>query len=63
MSSLEHDISNPKHVRTVLKNGKFIVNVLTEDGITIEYGIPLAKQSKSQIDLDVDALRNLLDPI
>jgi hypothetical protein len=63
MSSLEHDIANPKHVRTVLKNGKFIVNVLTEDGITIEYGIPLAKQSKSQIDLDVEVLRNLLDPI
>jgi hypothetical protein len=63
MSSLEHDIANPKHVRTVLKNGKFIVNVLTEDGITIEYGIPFAKQPKSQIDLDIEALRNLIDPI
>ena len=47
----------------VQKNGKFIVNIMTDDGITIEYGIPIVKQSKSQSDLDIEALRNLLDPI
>lgn len=63
MSITEHDIPNPAHVHIVQKNGKFIVNIMTDDGITIEYGIPIVKQSKSQSDLDIEALRNLLDPI
>ena len=36
---------------------------MTDDGITIEYGIPVAKTDKSQDDLDVIALKNLLEPI
>ena len=63
MSITEHDIPNPAHVHIVQKNGKLIVNIMTDDGITIEYGIPIAKTDKSQDDLDVIALKNLLEPI
>ena len=63
MSITEHDIPNPAHVHIVQKNGKLIVNIMTDDGITIEYGIPVAKTDKSQDDLDVIALKNLLEPI
>ena len=63
MSITEHDIPNPAHVHVVQKNGKFIVNIMTDDGITIEYGIPIAKATKSLSDLDVNAFRNLLEPI
>ena len=63
MSITEHDILNPAHVHIVQKNGKLIVNIMTDDGITIEYGVPVAKTDKSQEDLDVIALKNLLKPI
>ena len=63
MSITEHDIPNPAHVHIVQKNGKLIVNIMTDDGITIEYGVPIAKTDKSQDDLDVIALKNLLEPI
>ena len=63
MSITEHDIPNPAHVHIVQKNGKLIVNIMTDDGITIEYGVPIAKTDKSQEDLDLIALKNLLKPI
>ena len=63
MSITEHDIPNPAHVHVVQKNGKLIVNIMTDDGITIEYGVPIAKTDKSQEDLDPIVLKNLLKPI
>ena len=63
MSITEHDIPNPAHVHVVQKNGKLIVNIMTDDGITIEYGVPIAKKHESQEDLDFTALKNLLKPI
>lgn len=63
MSITEHDIPNPAHVHVVQKNGKFIVNIMTDDGITIEYGIPIAKTDKSFATNDVVCFKDLLEPI
>ena len=63
MSITEHDISNPAHVHVAQKNGKFIVNIMTDNGITIEYGIPIAKTDKSFPMNDVVCFKDLLEPI
>lgn len=63
MSITEHDIPNPAHVHVIQKNGKFIVNIMTDDGITIEYGIPIVKATKSFSVDDVVPFKDLLEPI